>query len=230
MPEFLHPGVFVEEIKTGAHPIEGVPTSTAAFLGETERGSLKPRLVTSYRDYLYWFGGVFGPDKFIPYAVKGFFENGGNRLYICRVVGAAAKPAQAIFGDFAVRTAGPGSSGNRIWARIEDGTTKKPDGASVGFRLRLAYWIGNAEPFDPFTPEGQSKSPQPDQVEDFDDLTLDENSTGYFGKRVPFIDLATGNDNRGPETSALGLLVRSASVAPTVRPANGSQRLADGGR
>src|SRR5712691_7095408 len=101
MPEFLHPGVFVEEIKAGPRPIEGVPTSTAAFLGEVERGSIKPRLVTSYSEYLHWFGDVFGPDKFIPYAVKGFFENGGNRVYICRVVGGEAKPAQAAFGDFA---------------------------------------------------------------------------------------------------------------------------------
>ena len=228
MPEFLHPGVFIEEIKAGPRPIEGVPTSTAAFLGEAERGSVKPRLVTSYREYIHWFGEVFGPDKFIPYAVKGFFENGGNRAYICRVIGGEAKPAQAAFGDFAVRAAGPGSWGNRIWARIDDSTTKKPDGTSVGFRLRFACWNGNAGPFDPFTPEGQSRSPQPAQIEDFDDLTLDENSPGYFGNRVPFIDLGKNNDNRGPESSTLGILVRNAGVAPTVRPGNGSQRLADG--
>jgi len=35
MAEILHPGVFVEEVATGAKPIEGVSTSTAAFIGET---------------------------------------------------------------------------------------------------------------------------------------------------------------------------------------------------
>ena len=79
MPEYLTPGVYIEEIERGPRPIEGVPTSTAAFLGETERGPIKPRLVTSYKDYLRWFGGVFGPNKFMPYAVNGFFENGGNQ-------------------------------------------------------------------------------------------------------------------------------------------------------
>ena len=38
MPEYLTPGVYIEEIEIGAKPIEGVSTSTAAFLGETERG------------------------------------------------------------------------------------------------------------------------------------------------------------------------------------------------
>ena len=42
MPEYLHPGVYIEEIERGPKPIEGVPTSTAAFIGETERGSTWP--------------------------------------------------------------------------------------------------------------------------------------------------------------------------------------------
>ncbi len=228
MVEVKFPGVFIEEIPSGVHEIKGVPTSTAAFLGEVARGGIKPRLATSYNDYLHWFGGMAGPDKFMPDAVKGFFENGGQRLYICRITGGAAKPAEAVFGDFTVRAADPGSWGNRVWARIDDGTTKRPDGASAGFRLRLAYWDGNTEPFDPFTSEGTSKRPQPVQVEDFDDLTLDESSPDYFGKRVPFIDLGKGSENQGPESSALGMLVRHAGVAATQRPGNGSLRLAGG--
>ena len=50
MPEYLHPGVYIEEIERGPRPIEGVPTSTAAFLGEAERGAITPRLVTSYQE------------------------------------------------------------------------------------------------------------------------------------------------------------------------------------
>ena len=94
MPEYLHPGVYIEEIERGPKPIEGVPTSTAAFLGETERGSLTPSLVTSYKDYARLFGGVYDPEKFMPYAVNGFFENGGKRLYIARVVGGGAIAAK----------------------------------------------------------------------------------------------------------------------------------------
>ena len=52
MPEYLAPGVFIEEIERGPKPIEGVATSTAAFLGEAERGPTRPRLVTGYGEYL----------------------------------------------------------------------------------------------------------------------------------------------------------------------------------
>ena len=38
MPEYLYPGVYIEEIERGPRPIEGVPTSTAAILGETGVG------------------------------------------------------------------------------------------------------------------------------------------------------------------------------------------------
>ena len=63
MPEYLHPGVYIEEIEHGPRPIEGVATSTAAFIGETERGPTKPLLVTRYNDYKRWFGGVFDIGK-----------------------------------------------------------------------------------------------------------------------------------------------------------------------
>src|SRR5262245_30049626 len=113
MAEYLHPGVYIEEIERGPRPIEGVPTSTAAFLGEAERGSITPRLVTSYKDYQRWFGDVFGATKFLPYATNGFFENGGQRTFICRIVGDGATTAEGAFGDFSIRAAGPGAWGSR---------------------------------------------------------------------------------------------------------------------
>ena len=40
MPEYLHPGVYVEEIPSGSKPIEGVGTSTAAFVGNATKGPI----------------------------------------------------------------------------------------------------------------------------------------------------------------------------------------------
>jgi hypothetical protein len=228
MPEYLHPGVYIEEIERGPRPIEGVPTSTAALLGEAERGSITPRLVTSYKDYQRWFGDVFHDAKFLPYAANGFFENGGKRAYVARLVGDGAAVADAAFGDFIVRAAGPGSWGNRVFVKVTPGTTKKPDGSSVGFRLQMAYWSGTATPFDPFTPAGRTTLPRPALTEDFDDLVTDESSPDYYGKRVPFIDLDKGETNQGPESSALGVLVRNAGAPSGVRPADGAQALANG--
>src|SRR5207249_1151070 len=92
MPEYLAPGVYVEEIDTGSKPIEGVSTSTAGMLGVTERGPVDvPILVTSYGEYTRWFGGrlnsaIFGSHSYLPHAVEGFFTNHGKRLYVTRVL------------------------------------------------------------------------------------------------------------------------------------------------
>src|SRR5918996_5433459 len=128
MPEYLSPGVYVEEIERGPRPIEGVPTSTAAFLGETERGPLRPKLVTSYNDYNRWFGTVFADARFMPHAAAGFFANGGKRLYVCRIVGDGATRAARVFGEVTVEAGGPGAWGRRIWVRILNGTTKDAAG------------------------------------------------------------------------------------------------------
>ena len=227
MPEYLHPGVYIEEIERGPRPIEGVPTSTSALLGEAERGSTTPRLVTSYKDYQRWFGDVYAATKFLPYAANGFFENGGKRAFICRLVGDAATNASAVFGDFTVRAAGPGVWGTRVKVKVSDGTTKDKDGNPVGFRLQLAYWSSEPVPdFDPFV--DRTSTPRPSLIEDFDDLVTDESSPDYYGKRVPFIDLEKGETNQGPESSAFGILVRNAGVPAGTRPANGIQVLGGG--
>ncbi|NIM12071.1 MAG: phage tail protein, partial [Candidatus Aminicenantes bacterium] len=88
MPEYLSPGVYVEEVEIGAKPIEGVSTSTAGFLGETERGPTQPRLITSWLHFQRVYGSYFttnGKTPYLPYAVEGFFANGGKRCYIGRI-------------------------------------------------------------------------------------------------------------------------------------------------
>jgi phage tail sheath protein FI len=93
MPEYLAPGVYVEEVDSGSKPIEGVSTSTAGMVGVTERGPLDvPILITGMGEYRRWFGGMLNaldfPDghNYLPYAVDGFFTNGGKRLWITRVL------------------------------------------------------------------------------------------------------------------------------------------------
>src|ERR1043166_6641488 len=91
MPEYLSPGVYVEELSTGPQPIEGVSTSTLGFVGQTERGPTSPRLVTSFLDYSRLYGGYLPTSQsYLPYAIKGFFDNGGQRAYLSRVTGNGA--------------------------------------------------------------------------------------------------------------------------------------------
>lgn len=186
MPEYLAPGVYIEEIERGPKPIEGVATSTAAFMGETERGPLRPKFISSLADYNRYFGDVFEPDKYMPYSVKAFFDNDGRRCYIARIVGAGAKIASLSDSGFIIRAIGPGAAGNRTWVRIGEGTTKKQDGNPIGFKLQVAYWsrLDPAELFDPFDPENQNQLPRPLLVEEFDDVSLSEDSQNSWDKRI----------------------------------------------
>lgn len=182
MPEYLSPGVYIEEIERGPKPIEGVATSTAAFLGESERGSTKPRLVTSNNDYFRLFGDVFATDKYLPQSIRGFFDNGGRRAYVARIVGENAVTAEAEVGGLTVRAVGAGLWGNRIFVKIGEGSVRNSDGTPVGFKLQVAYWPAGQTPFDAF--ENRSQQPRPVIEEEYDDLSVRPESPDFFGKRV----------------------------------------------
>src|SRR5580704_976191 len=88
MPEYLYPGVYVEEVDTGNKPIEGVSTSTVGFLGIAQRGPLQATLITSFTDFTRTFGRYVKEgleDRYLAYAVEGFFQNGGERCFVMRV-------------------------------------------------------------------------------------------------------------------------------------------------
>ncbi|MFD3649280.1 phage tail sheath family protein [Streptomyces cyaneofuscatus] len=94
MPSYLTPGVYVEEVQSGARPIEGVGTAVAAFVGFAETGPFhQPTLVTNWDQYVQTFG-TFTADTYLTHAVYGFFANGGGAAYIVRIGG----PAQGASG------------------------------------------------------------------------------------------------------------------------------------
>lgn len=95
MPQYLSPGVYVEEVQSGARPIEGVGTAVAAFVGFAEQGPFhQPTLVANWNQYVQNFGG-FTDGAYLPLAVYGYFANGGGAAYIVRVGGAARDAAPA---------------------------------------------------------------------------------------------------------------------------------------
>lgn len=79
-----YPGVYIEEFAP-APPIQGVGTSTAAFIGVAASGDLdEPTKVTSWDQFKQRFGEQPVPGFFMWFAVRGFFENGGQVCYIVR--------------------------------------------------------------------------------------------------------------------------------------------------
>jgi phage tail sheath protein FI len=95
MPEYLAPGVFVEEVSFRAKTIEGVSTTTTGFIGAARSGPvhLEPDVLTSLGDFEQVYGGgdalVFSDAGSAPnhlwHAVRAFFTEGGRRLYVSRV-------------------------------------------------------------------------------------------------------------------------------------------------
>ena len=229
MPEYLHPGVYIEEIERGPRPIEGVPTSTAALLGEAERGPISPRLVTSYKDYQRWFGDVFDDDKFLPYAANGFFENGGKRaLRVPHRRRWRATTAGSVVGDFIVRAAGPGRVGNARLGRRSP-TARRRTRTATASASACSSRIGAASVpgFDPFTDRTQRAASR--YQEDFDDLVTDETSPDFYGKRIPFIDLDKAKRTRVRRARLSALLVRNAGVAAGTASCRRRRRLLAGG-
>lgn len=100
MPEYLAPGVYVEEVSYRARSIEGVSTTTTGFIGPTRFGplTLEPDVVTSISEFERTYGDgqqlVLGGDtlanahvvdNYMWHAARAFFNEGGKRLYVSRV-------------------------------------------------------------------------------------------------------------------------------------------------
>jgi phage tail sheath protein FI len=101
MPQYLAPGVYVEEIP-GPEVIQGVGTQTAGFIGPCRFGptSGRPELLTSLLDFqrIYgdWtdleFADTGDSTNYIALGVKGFFDEGGTSLYVCRTFNFTGSP------------------------------------------------------------------------------------------------------------------------------------------
>src|SRR5258708_2011329 len=94
MPEYLAPGVYIEEVSFRSKSIEGVSTTTTGFIGSARYGPVDqvPDLLTSLADFEATYGDgqqlVYGDtvlDNYLWHAVRAFFEEGGERLYVSRV-------------------------------------------------------------------------------------------------------------------------------------------------
>ena len=233
MPEYLAPGVYAEEVSTGPVPIEGVSTSTTGLVGPTPRGPLRPRLITSWLEFQLWYGGLselgaasafatWAGDGF-PYtlwAARGFFDNGGQRLFMARVCGTqdpANQPKAATLvldgsTKLTIASVGPADLKNQIFIRVAastqrdptPGNSKNPDPNRV--RISVAFYDtappmpGNAL-VDPLVP-GNLSDPnrrEPTILEDFDNLLAGDIEVTLQGSRLITGTFETGKPSALPK-------------------------------
>ena len=84
-PQYLSPGVYVEEVDRGARPIEGVGTAVAGFVGYAGSGPInQSTLVANWTQFVDTFGD-FMEGSYLAHAVYGYFHNGGGSCYVMRL-------------------------------------------------------------------------------------------------------------------------------------------------
>lgn len=101
MPEYLHPGVYIEETSYRGKPIQGVSTSTAGFVGAARKGPEgSAEFVPSFSAFRRMFGDPISPalglGDHLGASVKAFFENGGARCYVVRALPGDALASSAV--------------------------------------------------------------------------------------------------------------------------------------
>jgi phage tail sheath protein FI len=114
--------------ESALHPIGRVSTSVAAFVGRTLKGPVnRPVAISSFSDFQHIFGGLWQPAP-LSYAVDHFFENGGRRAFVVRVVNGARPPTLTLpAGPSRIRLIGV-NPGSREYLRASvdyDGISEK---------------------------------------------------------------------------------------------------------
>lgn len=187
VPQYLSPGVYVEEVESGSKPIEGVGTAVAAFVGLTEKGPVNtPTLVTNWMQFTSVFGG-FIEGGYLALSVYGYFQNGGGAAYVVRI-GASGGNGDGTYASaalesgtksgldaYVVRARLPGAEGDNIQVQVRDPKPPKADEGGEGedggdgddgggedaattFTLLVKRGNRTVETFENVTTDGRSKN------------------------------------------------------------------------
>ncbi len=229
MPEYLSPGVYVEEVDRGPKPIEGVGTAMAVFIGFSEKAQSveqsngdtvtrdllgSPQLVTNWTQYVERYGS-FVEGAHMPHSVYGYFLNGGSRCYVVSVktipkaqaalLNSEGKPA------LVARSKTAGFDGLRLRVKVEvppaaaAEEAKKPKAAKEGEPAPAAPAADGAQPFT-VTVEREKTSGGWVAQEVVRDVTLNEVAREDGSKVIG----VAYKDNRAPQL--IDIVVPDASM------------------
>ncbi|MFG2602856.1 phage tail sheath family protein [Streptomyces sp. NPDC048514] len=175
MPTYLTPGVYVEEVQSGARPIEGVGTAVAAFVGFAQTGPFhEPTLVTNWDQYTQLFGG-FTEGTYLAHAVYGYFSNGGGAAYVVRIGGSAEDSAAPAAG-----TGRPSPEARAVEPVALGGFLITARPGATGVSVEIADPDGENPPEDRF----KLLVRQGDQVAETYDVSTRKNVKGYVVGQV----------------------------------------------
>jgi len=189
--DYMAGGITAESLMTMAadgnevnlEGIYGAEFGTAGFLGETERGPETPQLISSYEEYARIFGS-HPCRSYMPYEVKGYFDNGGKRLYVARVISNTAETASAglVSGKknaCTVRAINAGEWGNRVAVKVLGGLNSTDSDPT----FMLEVYCFAYDKF-PSVKSGRFDPTLADIIEVYNDISLREGFPYYYKDTV----------------------------------------------
>ena len=132
MVQPTYPGVYVEEVSSGVRPITAASTSTAAFIGQAQKGPIgEPVKIYNYTEFQDQYGD-FLTGAYLAHSVLQFFNNGGGSCYIVRVAEGEATADITLtdrhttvlsrLPSLTIAANSPGAWGNGLIIAIADGS------------------------------------------------------------------------------------------------------------
>ena len=238
----LSPGVLQRENDSSF--IKPVPTEVgAAIIGPTAKGPVEiPQLITSYSDFTTTFGTTIisssRPYSFLTnIAVSNYFQQGGDSVWVTRVVSQSFGPASSSlittgstdsggpdfgadnFGPFQLETIAEGTIMNTGVTEIGNGALQ--DGTVDNLRWEIPTVNTASGTFSLVIRKGNDNATQREPVFTLNNVSLDPNSPNYISKLVGDMDksvVTDGGDTYVKETGNYPLTqpyVRVKSVEPT---------------
>ena len=146
---FQRPGVYVQETLNPVQSIVGPNSdSVGAFIGANDRGPTTPTLVTSWSQYVNYFGSWnTAATNTLPLAVYMFFANGGSKAYVTRVVSSAVKATRTLqdragtpLNTLSLTAVNEGAWGNNINVSVADSLT-------TGYFDLTVYYGGSTDAY-----------------------------------------------------------------------------------
>jgi hypothetical protein len=233
--KILSPGVFQNESDQSLVS-QGVVGNTTALVGPTAMGQpMVPTLVTSYTDYLAKFGSTFKSgstyyEYFTSLAAKEFFNNGGQSLFVTRVISSSAYStyatasipwtANSASSSFVLETLAWGDQMNNT-SSLSSGALDS--GSAYNVRWEITNVNTSSGQFSLAIRAGNDNTAQPNYLEIWPNLSLDPGQANYISRVIGDLKPVFSTDSDGtPVVNITGSYtnasryVRVASINPQV--------------
>ena len=216
----LSPGVLARE--NDSSQITNIPAPAgAALLGPTVKGQPDyPRLITSFNQYLTYFGGAFisGSSQYTYFtstAAFNYFQNGGTSLWVTRVApsastfrpatsslmltGSAGGPATAT-SPFILQTLSYGSNQNS--SSSLDASGSLTSGSNLNLRWQITNANTSSGTFTLLIRQGNDTTSNPKYLETWTNLSLDPTAPNYIEKTLGSTTFGLGDSTATYITSS----------------------------